>query len=273
MKRVSDALGCGLYAALLFVSAAFLILPIIVSIVLSFDARSFIGSFPPTEFSLRWYKEFFYESYYHEGLKTSLIVASIATLVSSLLGTLAAISIDRGQFRGRSLIETFLLSPLVIPTVVVGFGVLIFSSRLGILDAMSRLIMGHILITLPYVLRTVLAVLQGVPRSYIEAALSLGARPWAATLFVTIPLARSGIVAGAIFSFVISFDEVAVSLFLSDAFTYTLPVALLAQMRADLNLTIAAVSVIFLIAVTILILALDRLAGIKTLTGENAHGR
>ena len=273
MKRLGDALGTGVYAALLLVAAVFLVLPMIVAIVLSVDARSFIGPFPPTEFSLRWYEEFLTDSYYHAGLYTSLVVSGIATLVSTVLGTLAAIAIDRGRFRGRETLQAVFLSPLVIPTVVTGFGVLIFASRIGILDAMPRLVMGHILITFPYVLRTVLAVLSGVPRSYTEAALSLGARPWTATLWVTLPLARSGIVAGGIFAFVMSFDEVAVSLFLSDAFTYTLPVALLTQMRANLNLTVAAVSVIFLAVTVLLILALDRLAGIDTLAGRGVHGR
>ena len=273
MKRLGDALGIGLYGGLLAVAAVFLLVPILVAIVLSFDARSFIGPFPPKEFSLRWYEEFLTDGYYHAGLRTSLIVSGIATLVSTVLGTLAAIALDRGRFAGRGAIQAAFLSPLVIPTVVTGFGVLIFASRMGIVDGMPRLIMGHILITFPYVLRTVLAVLSGIPRSYTEAALSLGARPWAATLAITLPLARSGIVAGAIFAFVMSFDEVAVSLFLSDAFTYTLPVALLAQMRANLNLTVAAVSVIFLVATVLLILALDRLAGIDTLTGRGSHAR
>ena len=273
MKRLGDGLATGLYAALLGIAGVFLAVPILVAIVLSFDARTFIGPFPPTEFSLRWYEEFLTDDTYHKGLTTSLIVSGIATTVSTVFGTLAAVAIDRGRFAGRGLLQAFFLSPLVIPTVVIGFGVLIFAARLGIFDGMTRLVMGHILITFPYVLRTVLAVLSSIPPSYVEAALSLGARPWAATLRVTLPLARSGIVAGAIFAFVMSFDEVAVSLFLSDAFTYTLPVALLAQMRANLNLTVAAVSVIFLAVTVLLIFALDRLAGIDTLAGRGVHGR
>lgn len=273
MKRLSDGIGIGVYAVLIGLATLFLLIPILVAIILSFDARSFIGPFPPTEFSLRWYEEFLTERTYHEGLRTSLIVSGIATLVSTVTGTLAAIALDRGQFRGRAVLQTAFLSPLVIPTVVIGFGVLILTARLGIFDGMQRLVIGHVLITFPYVLRTVLAVLSGIPRSYTEAALSLGARPWATTLQVTLPLARSGIIAGAIFAFVMSFDEVAVSLFLSDPFTYTLPVALLAQMRANLNLTVAAVSVIFLVVTVLLILALDRFAGIDTLAGRGVHGR
>jgi putative spermidine/putrescine transport system permease protein len=272
-RRFADLLFASLYGGLLVLAALFLLVPIGVAVILSFDARSFIGPFPPTEFSLRWYEEFLNDSYYHAGLRTSLIVSSIATAVSTVLGTLAAIALDRGRFPGRTVLSAALLSPLVIPTVVVGFGVLMFASRLGIVDGLPRLIIGHIVITFPYVVRTVTASLGGLRASYVEAALSLGARPWQALWRVTLPLARTGIVAGAIFAFVMSFDEVAVSLFLSDPYTYTLPVALLAQMRANLNLTVAAVSVIFLVATILLIWLLDRFAGVETLVGGGRHGR
>ena len=273
MKRNGDDIFRIAYVGLLVAFGLFAAIPVLIAVILSFDARSFMGPFPPTEFSLRWYRAFLDDPYYHAGLRTSLIVSSVATVVSTVLGTLAAVGIERGQFRGKAVLQAFLISPLVIPTVVIGFGVLIFASRLGIIDGMPRLIMGHILITFPYVLRTTSAALIGIRPSYYEAALSLGARPWQALWLVTLPLARAGIVAGAIFAFVMSFDEVAVSLFLSDPFTYTLPVALLAQMRANLNLTIAAVSVMFIVATIVLIVVLDRLAGIDTLVGRGVYGR
>jgi putative spermidine/putrescine transport system permease protein len=168
-------------------------------------------------------------------------------------------------------LQALLVSPLVIPTVVIGFAMLMFASRIGIIDGLPRLIMGHIIITLPYVVRTTLASLVGIRPSLFEAALSLGATPAQALLKVTLPLAKTGIVAGAIFAFVMSFDEVAVSLFLSDPFTYTLPVALLAQMRADLNLTVAAVSVIFLVFTLLLIWLLDRVIGLDRLVGQGIY--
>lgn len=273
MKRHGDAVFRIVYVGLLVAFGLFATIPVLVSIVLSFDARSFMGPFPPTSFSLRWYYEFLGDPYYHAGLRTSLIVSTVATFVSTTLGALAAIGLDRASFRGKALLQAFLISPLVIPTVVIGFAVLMFASRLGIIDGMPRLIMGHILITFPYVLRTTSAALIGIRPSYYEAALSLGARPRQALWRVTLPLARAGIVAGAIFAFVMSFDEVAVSLFLSDPFTYTLPVALLAQMRANLNLTVAAVSVMFIVATIVLIVVLDRLAGIDTLIGRGVYGR
>jgi len=100
VKRLGDAIGVGVYAGLLGLAGLFIAIPILVAIILSFDARSFIGPFPPTEFSLRWYEEFLTDRTYHQGLRTSLIVSGIATVVSTITGTLAAIALDRGQFRG-----------------------------------------------------------------------------------------------------------------------------------------------------------------------------
>lgn len=272
-KRVGDAVFQTVYLSILTLFIAFSLTPVLVAVVLSFDARGFIGPFPPTEFSLRWYDKFLGDDYYYDGLGTSLIVAGIATLVSTVLGTLAAIGLDRARFRGRAALTALLLSPLVVPNVVLGFGMLMFASRLGIIDGLPRLIMGHVLITFPYVMRTTAASLIGIRASYYEAALSLGARPWRALVQITLPLARTGIIAGAIFGFVTSFDDVGISLFLSDAFTFTLPVAILAQMRANLDLTIAALSVIFIVATVFLIVLLDRLAGIDAAVGRGVYGR
>lgn len=272
-KRLADALFETAYLSLLTVFIAFSVIPVLVAVVLSFDARSFIGPFPPTQFSLRWYESFMDDSYYHDGLVTSLIVATVATFVATVAGTLAAIALSRATFRGRDALQAALLSPLVVPNVVLGFGMLIFASRLGIIDGMTRLIMGHVLITFPYVMRTTAASLVGIKASYYEAALSLGARPWKALAQVTLPLARTGILAGAVFGFVTSFDDVGVSLFLTDAFTFTLPVAILAQMRANLDLTIAALSVVFIVATVLLIVLLDRLAGLDAVVGRGVYGR
>jgi putative spermidine/putrescine transport system permease protein len=273
IKRLADALFEALYLALVTLFIAFSVIPVLVSLVLSFDARGFIGPFPPSAFSLRWYESFLADNYYHRGLVTSLMVAAVATAISTIAGTLVAVALHQARFRGRAALQAMLLSPLVVPNVVLGFGMLMFASRLGIIDGLPRLIMGHVLITFPYVMRTTAASLVGIRASYYEAALSLGARPWNALLQVTLPLARTGIVAGAIFGFVTSFDDVGVSLFLSDAFTFTLPVAILAQMRANLDLTIAALSVVFILTTVLLIVLLDRLAGLDVAVGRGVYGR
>lgn len=272
-NRVADALFETAYLSLVTLFIAFSLIPVLVAIVLSLDARDFLGPFPPRALSLRWYERLMADDYYRDGLVNSLIIATVATLVATVAGTLSAIALSRATFRGRALLQAALLSPLVVPNVVLGFGVLIFASRLGIIDGMTRLIMGHILITYPYVMRATAASLIGIRASYYEAALSLGSPPWKALWQVTLPLARTGIIAGSVFGFVTSFDNVGISIFLTDAFTFTLPVALLAQMRANLDLTIAALSVIFILITVLLIVVLDRVAGLDTVIGRGVYGR
>jgi len=250
------------------VTLLFLLVPLLVATLLSFDARSFLGPFPPREFSLRWYQAFLVNPAYQDGLLVSLQLAAVATVIATVLGTAAAIAIADPRLPGRAGLEAAFLSPKFVPTVVIGFSVLVFASRIGVFEPFPRLVMGHLVITLPFTLRTVLAALGGLRRSHLEAAMSLGATEARALWDIALPAARSGIVSGAAIAFVLSFDEVAVSLFLADAFTQTLPIALIAEMRANLNLTIAAVSTIFLALTIALLVILDRSIGIERLAGD-----
>jgi putative spermidine/putrescine transport system permease protein len=266
-----DILARLLFRLLLLVSVLFLVLPVIVAVVLSFDDRTFLGSFPPTQFSLRWYRSFLDNPGYLEGLVNSLEIAVLSTLISTLAGAAAAYALSEARFPGRTAIETLFLSPKFVPTVVVGFSILGFASAVGIFDPFTRLVMGHVIITIPFTVRATLAALVGIRRSAVEAAISLGAPPWRAFLDVTLPLAQTGIVAGALMAFVLSFDEVAVSLFLADAFTQTLPIALVAEMRANLNLTVAAVSTVFAGATLLVVVFLDRSIGLDRVVGQGMY--
>jgi putative spermidine/putrescine transport system permease protein len=256
MKRLGDRIAIVLFAVLFALALIFLLIPLVVAFVLSFDAREFIGPFPPRSFSLHWYRALLENSTYLDGLKTSLQVGFCATAVSVVVGGMAAIALDRYALPGRASLETILLSPKFVPTVVVGFSILGLTALVGIRDGWWRLFFGHVIITLPFTVRAALAGLVGVRGSLVEAAMSLGATEGRAMLDVVVPLARTGMVSGALFAFALSFDEVAVSIFLSDPFTTTLPVALVAEMRANLNLTIAAVSTLFVVLTVALILDL-----------------
>jgi len=267
----SDWWATLVFGALLLFTIVFALIPLVMAVILSFDGRDYLGPFPPPSWSLRWYREFFSSTYYLDGLVTSLIVAVVATCGALAVGVSSAVFLDRYRFRGRDLLQAIFLSPLIVPTVVLGFAVLLYASALGIFEGMPRLIAGHLLITLPYVIRACLGSLAGIPPSLNEAAMSLGATPTQAFFRVTLPLAKTGVIAGAIFAFVMSFDEVAISLFLSDPFTYTLPVALLAEMRANLNLTVAAVSVIFMLFTLVLIWLLDRFIGLDQVVGRGVY--
>jgi putative spermidine/putrescine transport system permease protein len=268
MRRFFDNFGTWLGIANIIVVLAFLVFPIGVAVLMSFDARSYLGPFPPTEFSLRWYENFFSDDYYLHGLKSSLIIAVIATIVSTISGVSAAIALDRYTGPGKQALESLFLSPLVVPAVVIGFALLLFFALIGVFDGFTRLLGGHIIITFPYTVRTTLAGLVGIRKNLTEAALSLGANERQAFWDVTFPLARTGIVAGAVFAFAFSMDDVAVSLFLTSPDTYTLPVAMVSMMRTNFDLTIAAAAVVLMVFTLLLILALDWFIGLDRLIGK-----
>ena len=264
--------GAGLaFRLLIAIALIFLILPIVVSVFLSFDDRAFVGAFPPTQFSLRWYRSFLENPSYLDGLINSLKLATLSTLISTAAGACAAYVLSVSRWPGRDTVETLFLSPKFVPTVVIGFSILGFASAVQIFDPFTRLIMGHVVITIPFTVRATLASLVGIRRSLVEAAISLGAPPWRAFLDVTLPLARTGIVAGGLMAFVLSFDEVAVSLFLSDAFTQTLPIVLVSEMRANLNLTVAAVATVFAAITVLIVVFLDRAVGLDRVIGQGIY--
>ena len=271
IHRHIDNIGAWTILIAIVITVVFLFAPIIVSILMSFDARSYLGRFPPTEFSFQWYARFFSDTYYLTGLRTSLLIATIAASVSTCAGVCAAIVLDRYDFPGKQALETVFLSPLVIPAVVIGFALLLFFALIGVFQGYPRLLAGHIIITFPYTVRTTLAGLTGIRRTLTEAAMTLGANERQAFWDVTFPLARTGIVAGAIFAFAFSMDDVAVSLFLTSPSTYTLPVAMVSMMRTNFDLTIAAASVVLMLFTIGLIIVLDWIVGLERLIGGGVY--
>lgn len=270
-RERTDRVAGGLTRVVIVLAVLFLLLPVVVGIAMSFDARSFLGPFPPKALSLRWYERFFSDPVFMRGLRVSLLLAVLATLVSTVIGVAAAVGLERARFPGREALVAVFLSPLIVPAVVIGFAMLLFYSWLGIGDGFLRLLGGHIVITLPYTLRATLAGLAGIRPSLVEAAMSLGATPRRAFFDVTLPLARTGIFAGAVLAFAFSFDEVAVSLFLADPTSTPLPVALVSMMRANFDLTVAAASTLLVAVTVVLILVLDRLVGIDRIVGQGVY--
>lgn len=268
MKRLSDRILGGAMVAMLALVLAFLVTPLLITCLLAFDSRSFLGPLPPPALSLRWFEKLASLDYVATGLATSLKIAVLATVIDVLVGTAAAVALDRGGFRGRGLLMAAFLSPLIVPAVVIGLALLLFLSRIGVVDGFTRLLCGHVVITLPYVVRTVLASLAGRDRRLTEAALVLGATERQAFWSVTLPLIRSGMVTGAVFAFAVSLDDVAVSMFLTDPSTYTLPVALVGSMRASFDLSIAAAAVLLMAITAVLIIVLERFVGFDRLLGQ-----
>jgi len=271
MARTVDTIALGAVSAVVLLSVLFLIVPLVIVLSMSVDARDYLGQFPPTALSLRWYRTFFADPYLIKGLRISLLLALSSSVMSTAIGVAGAVAIDRMPRRRREAVTSVFLSPLIVPGVVIGFALLLFYSRVDLGNGFLRLLGAHILITFPYPVRTVLAALAGIRPSMVEAALSLGATERAAFWTVTVPLVKAGIAAGAIFAFVFSLDDVAVSLFLSDPNTYTLPVALLSMMHANFDLTIAAAAVLLVGLTILLMVVLDRAVGLDKIFGAGLH--
>jgi putative spermidine/putrescine transport system permease protein len=271
MQRVADDVARVTVVGMIVVSVLLLLLPLAMTLSMSFDARDYLGAFPPPELSLRWYAKFFSDPYLLKGLSTSLELAALTALAASALGLSAAVALNRLPSRHAQLLISLFLSPLIVPGVVIGFALLIFYARAGVESTFLRLLGGHVLITFPYAIRTVLAALGGIRPSLVEVAQSLGASPTTAFWTVTFPLARTGIAAGAIFAFAFSLDDVAVSIFLSDPDRYTLPVALVSMLHANFDLTIAAVAVLIMGTSIALMLLLDWVAGLDRIVGSGYY--
>ena len=271
MKRKFDNIALMIARAAVALAIVFMLAPLVMSAIMSFDARTYLGSFPPPDLSLRWYKEFFNTDIFVRGLRVSLVLALISATISTVAGASAALALDRYQFPGKELLTALFLSPLIMPGVVLGFGLLLFFAHLGVFDGFYRLVGGHIIITMPYTIRTTLASLVGIEKRYLEAALSLGANERQAFWEITFPLARTGIAAGAVFAFAISMDDVAASVFLTDPHSVNLPVAMVSMMRSAFDLSIAAGAVMLVGLTTMLIVVLDRLVGLDRIIGQGIY--
>jgi putative spermidine/putrescine transport system permease protein len=249
----------------------FLLIPIIVTAMIAFDSRSFLGPLPPPTFSLRWFREFFSDAYYLRGLVTSILLALGSVAISLSIGVVTAFTLNRASFVGKEALTSLFLSPLIVPPVVTGFALLLFLSQMGIFNGFVRLFCGHIIITIPYTIRATLESLSGIDLSFREAALNLGATERRAFWDITFPLARTGIVAGGIFAFAVSMDDVAVALMLTDAHNYTLPVALVSNMRGNFNLTLAAASLMLMLVTLVLIFVLEKFVGLNRIVGQGVY--
>ncbi len=272
MKRVLD--DAGFVVVLVAVAAAifYIVAPMLVALSMSFDGRSYLGPFPPPSLSLQYYERFFTTELFVRGLVNSLLLATLATVITGVAGTLAAIVISEYEFPGKNLLSALFLSPLMVPAVVVGFGLLMFMTAfLGLHNGFARLLAGHVIITLPYMIRTTVAGLTGISPSLREAAFALGANERQAFWDITFPLAKTGIVAGCIFAFATSLDDVAVSLFLYDPDSMTLPVALLTYMRSKFDLSVAAAAVFLASITAVLVFVLDRWVGLDKVMGQGVY--
>ncbi|HAN52332.1 MAG TPA: polyamine ABC transporter permease, partial [Pseudomonas sp.] len=212
-------------------------------------------------FSLRWYEALFTSADWMRSLKNSLLIAPAATLLAVVLGTLAAVGLTRAEFRGKALLMTVLISPMVVPVVIIGVASYLFFAPLGMGNSYLSLILVHAVLGVPFVIITVSATLQGFNYNLVRAAASLGASPLTAFFRVTLPLIAPGVISGALFAFATSFDEVVVTLFLAGPEQITLPRQMFSGIRENLSPTIAAAATLLIGFSIALLLTLEWLRG------------
>ena len=239
----------------------FLLAPLVVVVLASFNSADFL-SFPPKGLSLRWYVSLWESEVWGDSFRLSLFVTGIVTPIALLIGTLAAYALVRYSFPGKALVSTLIMAPMVMPQIILGIALLTYFSALGLIDSMLGLILGHVIVTLPFTVRLVSISVQNLDPTLEKAAQNLGATPLQTFRRVTLPLLRPGIVAGAIFAAILSFGELAVTLLIAGARTTTLPLRIFNYTEYNFDPTINAVSTIFVLLALVLIIGLDRLIGL-----------
>lgn len=230
-----------------------LVLPTLVVIPVSFSASASFG-FPPEELSTRWYANFFDDARWMAALRESLWIAVLTTIVATVVGTAAALGLDRLASRwGVAATRGLLILPVVIPGIVLAVGVYAVFARLGLIGTTAGFVLAHAVVALPFVVVTVGVNLSSLDPRLEQAAAGLGASGWGSFRQVTLPLLAPGIAAGALFAFVTSFDEVVISLFIKSPFKETLPVRMYASMTESIDPTIAAAATLVLALTTVLL--------------------
>ena len=240
----------------------YMVLPILIIVPMSFSEAQYF-QFPPRSFSFKWYINFFTDRYWRGSMILSLQVALITTILATFLGTLAAFGLDRGQFRGKSLIQGIVLSPRIIPFIITALAAYFFYARLKLIGTRFALITIHTVLATPFVVISLSAALKGFDRALERAAMGLGASRLQTYLRVTLPVVRPGIISGAVLAFMTSFDEVIIAIYICGTSSVTLPKQMWDGMIREIEPTITAVASL-LVGVTILLLILTGMLGKKS---------
>lgn len=249
------------------ISILALVLPSLLVVIMSFNSGEFI-TFPPQGFSLRWYKEMADSWEIQKAAAVSINAALIVTAVDILLGVPAAWALVRTQFKGREMMNSFLMSPLMLPGMIIGIGILFFFSLMGYGLSMTGMILSHVVVTVPYTIRLTISRLINLNPTLEEASKNLGANSAQTFLYVVLPKLIGGIVAGAAFSFLMSFDNLTVSLFTSSISERPLPLEVFYLLRYDVNPVVAAISTVeILLATSVLVIGSSIGGGAAALVG------
>ncbi|MBI2762464.1 MAG: ABC transporter permease [Chloroflexi bacterium] len=245
-----------LLVALGALTVFFLLAPTLVVVPMSFTASNSL-TFPPEGFSTRWYEKMVTDPQWSTGFVNSAKVAFLTAVLATALGTLAALGTVRGRFPGRNGLQLLILSPLIVPVIIIAIGMFSVFVRWKLAGSIAGLVLAHTALAMPFVVVNVATSLRTVDRNLELAAQSLGAGPVRTFRRITLPLILPGVMAGGLFAFITSWDEVVVSIFLTSARFRTLPVEMWEQVRQVVDPTVAAVATTLLaVTTTILLLAL-----------------
>jgi len=243
----------------------FLILPILIIIPLSFNAEPFFSftegmlTLQAEAYSLRWYNVILEDPNWILAIKNSFIIGFFATILATVLGTISAVGLATPEMPFKRIITALLLSPMIVPLIIIAAGMFFFYTRFGLVGTYPGLIIAHAALGVPFVIVTVTATLVGFDRSLYNAGLSLGASPIRAFIDVVLPLIRPGVISGALFAFVTSFDEVVLVLFLAGPDQRTIPRQMFSGLREQINPTILAVATLLIIISIGLLVTLEML--------------
>lgn len=248
----------------------FVVSPLLVIIPTSFTSVKYL-SFPPVGFSFRWYLKILDRREFIDAFLFSLQLAALSALLSTLIGTLAGLALHKYKFPGKGWINGLLLSPLTVPALIIGIAALVFFTRIGLAGTFLGLLLAHILISIPYVVRLVLTGLSSFDYTLERAAYILGAKPANVFWDITLPILKPAIMSGMIFAFLTSFDNVTISLFLISPSTTTLPMAIFSYMQETLDPLVASISSVVILLSLVFILILERVYGLDRMFGSNSH--
>lgn len=237
---------------------AFLIIPILVIIPLGFNAEPYF-TYPMPGFSLRWYEDFFNNPQWLLGLENSIIVGVFATLVATVLGTLAALGMHRAEFPGKSAVLGLLISPIIVPIVITAAGMFYFYSEIGLTGSLAGLVFAHATLGVPFVVITVSATLAGFDNNMVRAGASLGGSPVRVFFKITLPLILPGVVSGGLFAFITSWDELVVAIFLAGTEQHTLPRRMWSGIRELMSPTLMAVATMLIVTSILLMVVMELL--------------
>lgn len=248
----------------------FLIAPILAIMPLSFNSDMFF-SYPMPGFSLRWYEDFFFNPRWQSALWLSAVLAVLTTILSTTLGTLAALGLARGNLPFRATIMAVLISPMIVPIIISALGMFFFYAKINLLGTLPGLVLAHTALATPFVVITVTATLSSFDRTLMRAGESLGASPSTVFFRVVMPLILPGMISGALFAFGTSFDEVIAVIFIAGPEQRTLPRQMFSGIREQISPTITAAATVLIIISTLMLVTVEllrrrseRLRGIRT---------